>query len=74
MATYAVLSVSILITAGLTAFLVCVLFVNLSFTLHNSILKKVTYAEMPFFSLNPLGPIINRFSKDTAVADNTVSF
>ena len=35
-------------------------------------LRRVVRAPMRFFYSNPLGRIINRFSKDTAMADSVV--
>ena len=35
-------------------------------------LRSVTRAPILFFDSNPLGRIINRFSKDTAVSDGTL--
>ena len=37
--------------------------------LHNIALKGVAETESTFFDKNPSGRIINRFSKDTAIAD-----
>ena len=40
--------------------------------LHNSMLLRVTRAPTSFFDANPLGRILNRFSKDTAVLDSQI--
>ena len=58
---------------ALTPFLIGVIFIHLSKLLHNSMLKRVTHAPMLFFHSNPLGRIINRFSKDTAMADSVIT-
>ena len=50
------------------------IFVSLSNSLHNSMLKRVAHAPMRFFTSNPLGRIINRFSKDRAMADSVVTY
>ena len=47
---------------------------HLSNSLHNTMLKRVAHAPMLFFNSNPMGRIINRFSKDTAMADSVVTF
>ena len=67
------ISVIAVLTSGFTAFLSGAVFLNLSNSLHNAMLKRVTYASMSFFNSNPLGRIINRFSKDTALADSVVT-
>ena len=59
--------------AGFTTFVIGVIFIHLSNSLHNSMLKRVVQAPMRFFHSNPLGRIINRFSKDTAMADSVVA-
>ena len=38
--------------------------------LHSRMLKRVARAPTSFFDANPLGRILNRFSKDTAVLDS----
>ena len=60
--------------AGFTAFSIGALFLHLSNALHNSLLERVTRAPMSFFNSNPLGRIMTRFSKDTAMADSIVPF
>ena len=40
-----------------------------SSTLHDNALKQVTYAPMSFFTSNPLGRILNRFSADQGQID-----
>ena len=59
--------------AGLTAFLIGAVLIHLSNSLHNSMLQRVAHAPMQFFHSNPLGRIINRFSKDTAMGDSVVT-
>ena len=66
------ISLSSILILGLTTFLIGALFVHLSHSLHNSMLRRVVHAPMRFFYSNPLGRIINRFSKDTAMADSVV--
>ena len=41
--------------------------------LHAQALKRIFYTHTTFFDTNPLGRIINRFSRDQDVADNTLA-
>ena len=41
--------------------------------LHNKMLKSMLHAKMNFFDSNPVGRILNRFSKDVSVADLVLS-
>ena len=68
------ISLASLGTAGLASFLIGAIFVNLSNGLHAAMLKRVSRAPMHFFDSNPLGRIINRFSKDTAMADSVIPY
>uniref|UniRef100_A0A6P4DXN6 Probable multidrug resistance-associated protein lethal(2)03659 n=1 Tax=Drosophila rhopaloa TaxID=1041015 RepID=A0A6P4DXN6_DRORH len=43
-----------------------------SIRLHNTIFNRITRAPMYFFSLNELGSILNRFSKDMSQVDETL--
>ena len=71
---FVVLSLIAFGLSGLASFLIGVIFINLSNKLHNSMLKRVAHAPITFFYSNPLGRIINRFSKDTAMADSVVTY
>jgi len=44
--------------------------IKTSIRYHNNMLKHVILAPMTFFSTNPLGRIINRFSKDISNVDD----
>ena len=44
----------------------------ISKNLHNRMLKKISRAPLQFFDSNPSGRIINRFSKDTSIADSNL--
>ena len=68
------ISLASLGTAGLASFLIGAIFVNLSNGLHAAMLKRVSRAPMRFFNSNPLGRIINRFSKDTAMTDSVIPY
>ena len=48
------------------------LLLTLSLRLHDRMLERVTRAPTLFFDANPLGRIINRFSKDTAATDSSL--
>lgn len=71
---FIIISLISLIISGLTAFIIGAVFIHLANTLHNTMLKRIAHAPMQFFNSNPLGRIINRFSKDTAMADSVVTF
>lgn len=64
--------VAILFIAALAGLLVPLVFLGLSKTLHNSMLLRVARAPMSFFNSNPVGRVLNRFSKDTAVTDQVL--
>lgn len=66
------LSIINIVVAILATFSVVSLSLYLSFKLHNQMVESVTRAPVLFFDSNPLGRIINRFSKDTANADGSV--
>ena len=70
---FTVLSISSIISSALTTFFIGALFLHLGYSLHNLMLQRVAHAPMLFFNSNPLGRIINRFSKDTAMADSVLS-
>lgn len=42
---------------------------NASINLHNTMFNKLLQAPMRFFDKNPIGRILNRFSKDTGAVD-----
>ena len=66
-------SVSSFLISGVSAFMIGGVFIHLSNSLHNSMLKRVARAPMQFFNSNPLGRILNRFSKDTALTDSILT-
>ncbi|XP_040579194.1 LOW QUALITY PROTEIN: multidrug resistance-associated protein 1 [Lepeophtheirus salmonis] len=47
---------------------------NASMKIHGKLLENVLRAPLSFFDTNPLGRILNRFSKDIDVADTTLPF
>ena len=59
--------------SGFTSFIIGAIFLHMSYSLHNSMLRRVVRAPMRFFYSNPLGRIVNRFSKDTERADTAVA-
>ena len=48
--------------------------VRASRTLHSVLLRHVLRLPMTFFDATPMGRIVNRFSKDTAMADSVITF
>uniref|UniRef100_A0A915KA28 ABC transmembrane type-1 domain-containing protein n=1 Tax=Romanomermis culicivorax TaxID=13658 RepID=A0A915KA28_ROMCU len=46
---------------------------NAALNLHGRMLESVLYAPLTFFTGNPVGRIINRFSKDTGVMDEQLT-
>eukprot|EP00096_Caligus_rogercresseyi_P015861 TRINITY_DN8345_c0_g1_i1.p1 TRINITY_DN8345_c0_g1~~TRINITY_DN8345_c0_g1_i1.p1 ORF type:complete len:558 (-),score=66.42 TRINITY_DN8345_c0_g1_i1:296-1813(-) len=47
---------------------------NASMKIHGKLLSNVLRAPLSFFDTNPMGRILNRFSKDIDVADTTLPF
>ena len=72
MSQYLALSFGSLVAASIATLSIASLYLYFSQQLHNKILNSVTRAPILFFDSNPLGRIINRFSKDTAVSDGTL--
>ncbi|KAI0982324.1 hypothetical protein GJ496_010434 [Pomphorhynchus laevis] len=52
------------------AYVLCV--VNSSKVLHNEMFTKILHAPLHFFSINPIGIILNRFSKDVGAMDDII--
>ena len=61
-------------SSALTTFFIGARLIHQGYSLHNSMLQRVAHAPMLFFNSNPLGRIINRFSKDTAMIDSVLPF
>ena len=61
---------SVFVLIGTMVFLVFSL--EASQQLHNSMVDRIMKAPMSFFDTNPLGRILNRFSKDIDVIDSTL--
>ncbi|KAB0803876.1 hypothetical protein PPYR_00846 [Photinus pyralis] len=45
-----------------------------SIFIHNEIFQKVSHASMSFYNSNPVGRILNRFSKDIGIIDDYIPF
>ncbi|XP_031342889.1 probable multidrug resistance-associated protein lethal(2)03659 [Photinus pyralis] len=45
---------------------------RISVTLHDMVFEKISNATMGFFNENPVGRILNRFSKDMGIIDNYI--
>ena len=69
---YISLSLTIIVVASIATLSIASLYLYFSQDLHNKMLNSVTRSPILFFDSNPLGRIINRFSKDTAVSDGTL--
>ena len=70
--TIAILIPLVMLSAGLGGLLIPCLFLKTGSTLHDRMLERVSRAPLDFFISHPIGRIINRFSKDTAVADSVL--
>lgn len=46
--------------------------IRASVELHNNMFTSISKATMRFFNTNPSGRILNRFSKDIGVIDETI--
>lgn len=71
-ALYSVLVVALFILAFVRSTLVFVLCLRCSVKLHDSIFSRILRAPMLFFENNPLGRILNRFTKDLGSVDQTL--
>ena len=66
---FSILIPLILLSGGLGGVLISAVFLKAGDALHHSMLTRLTRAPISFFSSHPVGRILNRFSKDTTVAD-----
>jgi ATP-binding cassette subfamily C (CFTR/MRP) protein 4 len=69
---YCILIVSALIIGTLRTVIFYKLCINSSKYLHKAMFQSVMFTKIRFFDLNPLGRIMNRFSKDIGVIDETI--
>uniref|UniRef100_A0AAA9SMB4 ATP binding cassette subfamily C member 4 n=1 Tax=Bos taurus TaxID=9913 RepID=A0AAA9SMB4_BOVIN len=67
---YSGLTVSTVLFGITRSLLIFYIFVNSSQTLHNKILESILRAPVSFFNSNPIGRILNRFSKDIGHMDD----
>ena len=51
-----------------------VLCMRASVRLHDRLFKRMVHAPMVFFETNPIGQILNRFSRDTGIIDDIIPF
>lgn len=63
------LSILALLLAATKSVLFYIMCLYNSKSIHKTMLSKVLVAKMRFFDLNPLGRIVNRFSKDVSNLD-----
>ena len=66
---YTVLIVILFVAAFIRMILCFYLSLNCSINLHDMIFRKVLRAPMTFFENNPLGRILNRFTRDMGIVD-----
>lgn len=52
---------------GYVFFLLCM---RASVSLHDKLFRNLVRAPMKFFETNPIGQILNRFSRDTGIVDD----
>ncbi|KAI4581567.1 hypothetical protein MJG53_010010 [Ovis ammon polii x Ovis aries] len=67
---YSGLTVSTILFGIAKSLLIFYILVNSSQTLHNKILESILRAPLLFFNSNPIGRILNRFSKDIGRMDD----
>ncbi|KAI4581551.1 hypothetical protein MJG53_009994 [Ovis ammon polii x Ovis aries] len=67
---YSGLTVSTILFGIAKSLLIFYILVNSSQTLHNKILESILRAPLLFFNSNPIGRILNRFSKDIGHMDD----
>ncbi|KAI4581553.1 hypothetical protein MJG53_009996 [Ovis ammon polii x Ovis aries] len=68
--TYSGLTVSTILFGITRSLLIFYILVNSSQTLHNKMLRSILRAPVLFFYRNPIGRILNRFSKDIGHMDD----
>lgn len=71
-AVYSALVIALFILAFVRSTLIFFLCLRCSIKLHDSIFTRVLSAPMIFFENNPLGRILNRFTKDIGSVDQTL--
>lgn len=64
-----VLTIVVAISSSFGFFQYCI---TASGRLHNTMFGKIVFSPMRFFSINPSGRILNRFSKDVGAMDETL--
>ena len=71
---FASISVTMLLFSLAANLLTAHVGLNAGIALHDKMLRRMVHAPMAFFDSTPLGRIQNRFSADTAEADNATQF
>ncbi|CAF0980830.1 unnamed protein product [Rotaria sp. Silwood1] len=64
----------LLLLTFLRAFTLKLMCLNAGRVLHNKMFQRVIRCPISFFDMNPVGRIINRFTRDIAVIDNNLLF
>jgi ATP-binding cassette, subfamily C (CFTR/MRP), member 1 len=69
---YGVLGVMQSISVMVATTIISIFTLNAAIKLHHSMLMRILNSPMSFFDTTPLGRILNRFSKDIDVVDNSI--
>ncbi|CAF3924882.1 unnamed protein product [Rotaria sp. Silwood1] len=64
-----ILTLTTVILSLVRAIVYTQLLISTSFKLHNQMFKSVLYTSLRFYESNPIGRILNRFSKDQQIID-----
>ncbi|XP_072883242.1 ATP-binding cassette sub-family C member 4 isoform X2 [Hemitrygon akajei] len=72
--TYAGLTISVLLFGVVRSLLIFKVLVNASQDLHNKMFTSIIKAPVLFFDKNPIGRILNRFSKDVGHLDDLLPY
>ncbi|KAI1289988.1 ATP-binding cassette sub-family C member 4 [Halotydeus destructor] len=70
--TYTLLTISLFALTFVRTVGASILCLNSSINLHNTIFHKLLLAKMAFFETNPMGRILNRFTRDMGFVDQRI--
>lgn len=69
---YAIFGLTQAVFIFLSSFAIAIASFFASRSLHSSMLNNILHSPMAFFDTTPLGRILNRFSKDVNIIDETI--